>query len=68
MRMWFLRLLNRLGLRSDKMICMAQEDTWRWSDHLGKMTAGVCSECESPIYFEIQNKPFNKVCNRCGFK
>jgi predicted amidophosphoribosyltransferase len=45
---------------------MRQEDTWRWSSHLGKQTEGKCSKCDAPIYFEKQNQPFNKVCNRCG--
>jgi hypothetical protein len=64
--MWWIRLLNRLGIRSDQMLCMRQEDTWRWSSHLGKQTEGKCSKCDAPIYFEKQNQPFNKVCNRCG--
>ena len=65
-RMWWIRLLNRLRLRSDEMLCMHQEDTWHWPSHLGKRTEGKCSKCGEPIYFEKQNKPFRKVCNRCG--
>lgn len=64
--MWWLRLLNRLKLRRDKLTCMRQSDTWRWSSHLGKKTAGVCSLCSEPVFFEKQNKPFVKVCNRCS--
>lgn len=49
-----------------QLICMRQEDTWRWEDNLGKKTPGVCGICKSPIFFEIQNAPIkNKICNRC---
>lgn len=63
--MWWLRFLNRIGWRKDTMTCIRQEDTWRWGSHLGAKTEGICAECNAPIYFEIQNKPFRKVCNRC---
>ena len=65
--MWFARLLNRLGLRDDEMVCIRQENTWRWGSHLGKRTAGECDKCGAPIYFEKQNKPFRKVCNHCAW-
>ena len=65
--MWFYRLLNRMGLRKDMMVCMCQEDTWQWPSHLGKKTVGECEKCHKPIYFEVQNKPFGKICNRCAF-
>jgi len=59
--------MNYLGFRQDELVCMAQEDTWRWSAHLGKKTEGICSKCNIPIFFEEQNKPFRrKVCNRCA--
>ncbi len=64
--MWLYRLLNRLGLRTDEMVCMRQEETWRWPSYLGKKTEGICTICESPIYFEVQNKPFKKICNHCA--
>ncbi len=63
---WWIRLQNRLRVRSDTLYCMAQEDTWCWPDTLGKQTAGKCDQCGRPIYFERQNKPFRKVCNRCA--
>jgi len=65
MKMWALRWLNWLGLRQDKMVCMHQEDAWCWPSHLGQITEGNCTQCGSLIYYEIQNKPFTKVCNRC---
>lgn len=65
LKMWWRRLLNRLGFRSDEMVCIRQEDAWRWSSHLGERTEGKCTKCETPIYFEKQNKPFRKICNRC---
>jgi hypothetical protein len=65
---WFYRLLNRLGLRDDALICMCQEDTFCWPDHLGERTAGKCSLCGRPIYYEKQNGYFGrKICNRCEF-
>jgi len=63
--MWYLRLLNRLGIRKDSMTCIRQDETWCWPDHLGEQTAGLCSKCNSPIYFEKQNWVFYKVCTRC---
>lgn len=64
--MWFRRLLNRIGLRKDTMVCMCKEDTWCWPAHLGKRTEGKCERCGVLIYFERQNKPFYKICNRCA--
>jgi hypothetical protein len=64
---WFIRLLNRVGLRHDTLICMCQADTWCWTERLGKMTEGKCDKCGIPIYYEIQNKPFRKICNRCAY-
>lgn len=50
-----------------ELVCMRQEDTWRWQRHLGEKTEGVCSQCNAPIYFEIQNGNIeNKICNRCA--
>jgi predicted amidophosphoribosyltransferase len=50
-----------------QLICMCQEDTWRWPSNLGTRTEGVCSECGRPIYFEKQNADFSvKICNRCA--
>jgi hypothetical protein len=66
--MWFYRLLNRLGLRQDTIVCMCQEDTWCWPPHLGVRTEGQCASCVLPIYYERQNKPFRKICNRCMMK
>lgn len=64
---WLLRLLNRLHLRSDAMICMHRDDTHTWGGHLGERTEGECCLCHGPIYFEKQNAPFRKVCNRCAY-
>ena len=58
--------MNYLGFRKDTLLCMRQEDTWQWPDHLGTRTEGFCEKCHAPIYFEKQNKPFYKICNRCG--
>lgn len=64
--MWLRRLLNRLRIRKDTMICMRQEDTWCWPSHLGRRTNGECERCHAPIYFEKQNEVFRKICNRCN--
>lgn len=45
---------------------MRQSQTWQWPLHLGERTAGVCAECDEPIYFEKQNRVFRKICNECG--
>lgn len=63
--MWFIRLLNRLGLRKDNIACIRQVDTWHWPNHLGKRTEGKCANCDAPIYYEQQNEPFRKVCQHC---
>ena len=63
--MWLLRLLNRWGWRRDTMAVMHQEDTWRWPPYLGEKTEGKCDKCGEGVYFEIQNAPFRKICNRC---
>lgn len=64
--MKYVRLMNCLGWRKDTLVCMRQESTYFWGSHLGKKTAGVCSGCGEPIYFEIQNRSFYyKICNRC---
>ena len=64
--LWWRRFLNRMGFRKDTLICMRQKDTWRWSDHLGEITSGHCMRCNAPIYFEKQNRFFEKkVCQRC---
>ena len=47
------------------MVCVLQDETWRWPSHLGEKTEGDCAECGAPIYFEKQNKPFRKICNYC---
>jgi hypothetical protein len=62
---WWARLLNRVGWRKDTIVCMHQDDTWCWPEHLGAQTKGACSQCGGPIYFEKQNSVFRKVCNRC---
>ena len=66
MRWAWRRFMNCLGLRRDTLLCMRQEDTWQWPDHLGKRTEGLCKKCNALIYFEKQNWPFYKICNRCG--
>ncbi len=64
--MWLLKLLNRLGIRRDKLICMRQENTYFWSANLGERTPGFCCECNAPIYFEKQNWVFKrKMCHVC---
>lgn len=63
--MWWVRLLNRLGLRRDTMVCMRQEETWRWPPWLGAKTAGKCDQCSADIFFEKQNEPFRKICTHC---
>lgn len=65
MTTWWVRLLNRLGLRRDTLVCIRREDTWRWTKNLGAKTEGECGVCGGPIYYERQNSPFRKVCNRC---
>jgi hypothetical protein len=64
--MWWYRLLNRLGLRKDTILCMRQANTWQWPPHLGEKTAGNCDACNAPIYYEKQNAPFRKICHVCG--
>lgn len=50
-----------------KLVCMRQEDTWRWGSNLGEKTPGVCTTCNAPIFFEVQNGWIeNKICNRCA--
>ena len=68
--MWmsWLRLMNWLGWRKDKIACMRQEETWRWPAHLGERTEGDCVTCGSKIFYEKQNAPFQKVCNHCAFQ
>lgn len=61
-----MRLLNRWSLRKDTMLCMRQDETWVWGDHLGKKTPGTCAQCAAPIFYEVQNAPFHKICNHCG--
>lgn len=63
---WLLKLLNRAKLRRDVLVCMRQEDTYRWPDSLGRKTPGECSVCGYAVYFEEQNSVFVKVCNRCA--
>lgn len=64
--MWFRRLLNRLGLAHDVLLCMRQEHTFVWPPHLGEKTAGKCANCYAPIFYEKQNAPFRKICNVCA--
>lgn len=66
--MWWVRLLNWIGYRKDTIACMKQSQTWQWPLHLGEQTAGVCAECDEPIYFEKQNRVFHKICNECAFR
>lgn len=48
------------------LVCVRQEDTWRWPEHLGEKTAGVCADCAAPIFFEKQNVEFRKICFQCS--
>lgn len=64
--MWFYRLLNRLGLRKDTIVCIRQADAYFWPKYLGNRTDGKCEQCKTPIYYEEQNKPFRKICHACG--
>jgi hypothetical protein len=50
------------------LICVRQEETWTWPEYLGEKTAGVCSICEAPIFFEKQNAAFKKICSHCSLK
>ena len=59
LKLWWLRVLNRLNIRKDTMTCMRVDETWNWPDNLGKRTLGECSECHEPIYFEKQNKRYD---------
>lgn len=61
----FIRFLNQIGLRKDVLYCMRQKDTWCWPDYLGKKTEGHCERCKEPIFFERQNWPYRKICQRC---
>ena len=65
MTTWWQRLLNRLKIRKDILLCVRQEDTWCWPDHLGARTSGECFQCGAAIFFEKQNELFRKVCNQC---
>lgn len=62
----YLRLLNKLGIRNDVLVCIRQDETWCWPDHLGERTSGQCVRCGAPIYYEKQNEVFQqKICHRC---
>lgn len=64
--MWWIRFLNWIGWRKDSLTCISQQDTFRWSAHLGKQTKGTCDQCGTTIYYEEQNGWFpRKICNRC---
>lgn len=70
---WFKKLFGKKEIPDPFMMpppratvfCMRQENTWRWSDHLGAKTEGKCSQCEAPVFFEKQNEPYVKVCHVC---
>ena len=62
---WVHRLLKRLGLWREPIVCISREDTYRWPAHLGKQTEGKCDFCGRDIYYEEQNACFRKICNRC---
>ena len=65
-RNWF-KDMERGGDKKT-LICICQEDTFRWPSHLGEKIEGVCGKCGRPIYYEKQNGRFaNKICNRCAF-
>ena len=48
------------------LVCMRQEQTWRWPSYLGERTAGTCEECEGAIFYEKQNEGYRKICNVCA--
>ena len=49
------------------LVCIRQADTWRWPEYLGKQTAGICSQCQAPIYFQERNAHIEpKVCGQCA--
>lgn len=69
MRSWLQRLFRREQPspgNAVRLICMRQADTWTWPAHLGAQTAGVCVDCEAPVFFEKQNAPYRKVCTVCA--
>ena len=67
--MWWFRFLNWIGWRKDTIFVMCQEDTWTWGPWLGEKTAGKCSRCKLPIWYEKQNWVFpTKICNRCAIE
>ena len=47
---------------------MRQADTWCWPSVLDKMTSGICSQCQEPIYFELKNRDFVKICHVCAHR
>lgn len=61
---WLTRLWRRP--LQPLMICMRQDETWRWPPHLGAKTAGECIQCGTPIFYEAQNAKYRKICNRCS--
>lgn len=61
-----IRLMNRLGLRKDVVVCMRKESTYVWGSDLGPRTEGKCVRCGETICFERQNGVFQKVCHVCS--
>jgi len=61
--------LRRLFRRpSVSLICVREEDTWTWPEHLGEKTLGRCGQCNALIYYEKQNAHIkDKVCSRCAW-
>ena len=67
---WFWKLMGwdnpNVNAPIPVLVCMHQDDTWCWPAHLGEKTAGKCSNCGEPIWYEVQNGWVErKVCNRC---
>ena len=68
MKMWWFKLLNRLGFRKDPLICIRQVDAFLWPSNLGKQTPGLCCKCAAPIFFEDKNWFFkHKICHVCSY-
>ena len=56
------------GIFRATVVCNLQADTWQWPSYLDTKTAGECSQCYKPIFYERKNEPYIKVCMPCWQK
>lgn len=60
---WLLGLFKK---KQKELVCIRQDQAYRWPSNLGERTPGKCAKCDRPIFYEKQNEDFRKICNTCA--